>query len=312
MNVARTPISISRAVEDAWRGMVAQLFRPFDISRWLALGFTVWLATLGERGFQFNMSEEWFANGAADILAAFWRDHLALSIALIGLTGFLLVATLVLVTWLRSRGTFLFLSNVARGEALVRDPWRNTAVQGNSLFVAALVLGFLFLAAILAALTPLILGVISGAKEPHSMGRAAASGAIAMAVLMFSVVLVFLMIQFVIRVFVEPAMYLHGLRFIEASRVALRAFAARPGRVLLYAIVVLLLHTAGLIAIVLIGFLTCCCGFLLLLIPYIGAVVLLPYYVFFRLLDLHFIRQFGPEWDAWPPPSPIPAPTGDA
>ena len=44
------------------------------------------------------------------------------------------------------------------------------------------------------------------------------------------------------------------------------------------------------------GLLTCCIGWLLLAIPYIGAVVMLPIYVTFRSLDLEFLGQFGAEY----------------
>ena len=45
------------------------------------------------------------------------------------------------------------------------------------------------------------------------------------------------------------------------------------------------------------GCMTCCIGFLILMIPYIGTVVLLPMYVTFRGLDLEFLAQFGEEYD---------------
>ena len=46
-----------------------------------------------------------------------------------------------------------------------------------------------------------------------------------------------------------------------------------------------------------IGMMTCCIGFIVLAIPYIGAVILLPIAVFFRLLGLEFLRQFGSQYD---------------
>jgi hypothetical protein len=57
------------------------------------------------------------------------------------------------------------------------------------------------------------------------------------------------------------------------------------------------------------GFLTCCCGFLLLAIPYINAVVLLPVLTLLRLYNLEFVRQLGPDFDLLtqePPPPPTP------
>ena len=38
-------------LERAWQRMTAQLFRPFDLVKWLVLGFSCWLARLFEGGF---------------------------------------------------------------------------------------------------------------------------------------------------------------------------------------------------------------------------------------------------------------------
>lgn len=46
-----------------------------------------------------------------------------------------------------------------------------------------------------------------------------------------------------------------------------------------------------------IGFATCCVGFALLALPYISVVILLPIYVYFRLLGVNFMRQCGADFD---------------
>ena len=50
-------------------------------------------------------------------------------------------------------------------------------------------------------------------------------------------------------------------------------------------------------AVMLFGLMTCCCGFLLLVIPYVNAVCLLPVTVFTRHFSIDLLRQFGPECD---------------
>ena len=64
------------------------------------------------------------------------------------------------------------------------------------------------------------------------------------------------------------------------------------------------------LAVLLAGLLTCCCGLVLLAIPYIGTVILLPIVAWERYWSLEFLRQFGPEYDLWagaaPPPDPAP------
>ena len=74
-------------------------------------------------------------------------------------------------------------------------------------------------------------------------------------------------------------------------------------RFVLYALWKLLLGFAALLAILLVGFGTCCIGFLIMAIPYLGAVLLLPVSVFFRFLGPQFLRQFGPDFDVFPDPA---------
>ena len=54
---------------------------------------------------------------------------------------------------------------------------------------------------------------------------------------------------------------------------------------------------------------TCCIAGCLMAIPYIGAVLLLPVFVFRRAYSLYYMQQYGPEFDVIesedaPPPSP--------
>jgi hypothetical protein len=66
------------------------------------------------------------------------------------------------------------------------------------------------------------------------------------------------------------------------------------------------------LGIIVAGFLTCCIGFLILAIPYVGSVVLLPVSYLFRALSVEFLEQFGPEYVLFPattspaPPAPMP------
>ncbi|MHC4363408.1 MAG: DUF7544 domain-containing protein, partial [Planctomycetota bacterium] len=49
------------------------------------------------------------------------------------------------------------------------------------------------------------------------------------------------------------------------------------------------------------GFLTCCCGFFLLAIPYIGTVLMLPLLIFSRAYSVLYFRQFGAQFDVFGP-----------
>ena len=62
----------------------------------------------------------------------------------------------------------------------------------------------------------------------------------------------------------------------------------------------LFLYIFFIIVVVLTGVFTCCCGFLLVALPYIGSVVTLPIFYTFRAYSLEFFEQFGPDYKIFP------------
>jgi hypothetical protein len=46
---------------------------------------------------------------------------------------------------------------------------------------------------------------------------------------------------------------------------------------------------------------TCCLGWLVLIVPYIGTVVTLPMWYTLRAFSLEFLAQFGADYDAFAP-----------
>ena len=87
-----------------------------------------------------------------------------------------------------------------------------------------------------------------------------------------------------------------------------RLFTANIGHFIGYALFVLVLVIPVVIVVVLFGCMTCCCGFLILAIPYISDVILLPLTYTYRAFGLEFLEQFGPEYRLFPvPENPPPA-----
>jgi len=68
----------------------------------------------------------------------------------------------------------------------------------------------------------------------------------------------------------------------------------------LYGLFILFLYIIVGILVVIFGLLTCCIGFLILAIPYIGSVLLLPVAVVFRALSIEFLQQFGEQYKIFP------------
>jgi uncharacterized RDD family membrane protein YckC len=86
----------------------------------------------------------------------------------------------------------------------------------------------------------------------------------------------------------------------RAWSVFLKLFSRRAGHFLLYGIFIFVLIIMVVIAVIIFGFVTCCIGFLLLIIPYVGSVVLLPVSYTFRAFSVEFLEQFGEEFTIFP------------
>ncbi len=101
--------------------------------------------------------------------------------------------------------------------------------------------------------------------------------------------------------FVVPIMYMRRIGVLEAWRVWFREMlSGNLGTFVLYFLfkIVILMSVTALTLVALCG--TCC----LILIPYVGAVILLPLSVFTRCYSLCFIEQFGDNWVVYPPLEP--------
>ena len=291
--------SVIEAIPAAFRRMARTLFQPFDIGKWFVLGFCAWLAQLGEGGgpnFNFNTGggggPGGGGGGGLGDAGEWIEEHVAI-LVLVAIGVFLaIVAIGALVTWLSSRGKFMFLDGVARNRGAVVEPWRRFRVPANSLFWFRFLFGLAILVA-LAILGGLCLGVawIDIAREEFG---GAAVVAIAIGALgLFAIILVASVINVVLGDFVVPVMYLRGRRVLEAWGVFWRDLATgHIGPLLLFYLMKWLLGMAVGIVAMLACCLTCCIAAL----PYIGTVVLLPVFVFLRCYSLCFLEQYGPQW----------------
>jgi hypothetical protein len=94
-------------------------------------------------------------------------------------------------------------------------------------------------------------------------------------------------------------MYKHRILATEAWNRFLSIHWAYFGYFLLYAIIVALLWLGIFVAIIMLGLMTCCCGFIILAIPYLGTVILLPIYYIFRAYSVEFLAQFGDDFNVF-------------
>jgi hypothetical protein len=298
------------------------LFTPFRLETWLVLGFAAFLSDWfsggwGHSGWEQKSKLGYFPGGhfptpslpgfhLQDLLPALvWGPLLAGLIALALVVG-------VVFLWLGSRGKFVFLEGVALGRAAIVEPWNRTAPLGNSLFLWKLgftiVSGVLIFGLIFATIGTAFLGWL-GFHEPVAMAPPILGGI----ALVGFVGLLAAFVGLLLDDFVVPLMYRHGIRANEAWRRFLPLLHEHLGQFVLYALLVLVLFVAVGAAVVAAGFATCCVGFLLLMTPYVGQVVLLPLHVAYRAFGPEFLAQFGPDFQVFAagpaaPAPPTPAP----
>lgn len=306
------PIAFIAPLEAGWARMKKLLFSPFDLSRWMIIGFTAWLATLGEGGgaSAINAPDSSNHHGSG---GNFVSEHLALIIA-IGLVVLLFaLAVGLVVSWVSSRGKFMFLDNVVTGVARVAEPWRRWKKQGNSLFLWSVGFGFIILGAVM-LVAGLGLALAWPDMRAHVFHFRALIGVVIGGLLLALIIVPACCIGVFLTDFVVVLMRRNEITTTAAWGVFLRLFRSRPGPFILYLLLKLAFGMVVGMAVLLAGILTCCCGFIILAIPYIGTVAILPILAWERYWSIEFLRQFGPEYDldaAAVPPS-LPAPPAGA
>ncbi len=287
--------SILAPLSPAWSATKATLFRPFNLNRWMGLGFTAWVALIGQSGCSIDIpidSEE-TKTSMVFLGEQLWDRYAGLITAGLVALAVLALLTGLLLAWLRCRGAFMFLDNVVRQRHEVAVPWQRSRPAGNALF--RWTLGFALAAALglALALTPLL--ALLPAHGP--LTPPIAIGLTAPLVLIWVVVVLY--VRLFLDDFVVPLMWRDGL----SPRLAWRKFYTLFQPVPLTFIGYGLFQTAMALLLMLIlfvgGCLTCCCLFVILALPVVWAIILLPALLFLRLYSLEFLRQFGPDCDVW-------------
>lgn len=287
--------------------MSALLFRPFDLGNWFALGFTAWLATLGESGeFSANFSVPREAS-SDEAIAAFLREHFAIVATGAGLVLVFGLAMALVLLWVKSRGKFMFLDNVLNNRRLIAEPWRRFRAAGNSYFRWTLVL-ILVVVVVIASLAGTGIAIAWPAIRLRSFDQSALLSILITGPLLLLTGIATGYVALFLDNFIAPLMYRYHLTATTAWRAFRRLLGRYPGAFIVYGLFVYVLVMAATMALLLGGCVTCCCGFIVLAIPYLGAVLMLPLTVFFRLYSVEFLKQFGPEWNVEAPDAPPPLP----
>jgi hypothetical protein len=298
----------------AWHRMVRMLFQPFRIEAWLTLGLAAFLAELGRwpgggnggsrTGIKAERGPDGMLQDAAQRIYEFVQQPWVIAAA-----GMLIAAVVVggvLVTWLSARGRFVLLANVASGRPTFMEPWRQTARLGNSLFFFQLALGLLMAGLVLAMLLGPLAVTVTGVLREGVFKAPALAAMLLPLVFLVPAVLAVAIVNAITVHFVMPVMLRHGLGVLDAWRRLMPLLGANLGHFIAALLLMFVLATAVGIGVVVVGFATCCVGFLLLGAPYVGDVLMLPVHLTFRAFGPEFLAQYGSEWDVFEAGAPDP------
>ncbi len=296
-------IAFFEPLNRAWERMKHILWQPFDLAKWLVLGFSAWLAGLadgaGGGGWKWMADDNDFP-GRYDLHSngeAFRHAGEALIwLPIIAVVVMAVAAILLLIVWLSSRAKFIYLDNVIHNRAQIVEPWHRFRDLGNSLFLWRV--GF-FVACGLIILLLLLLFFAPAATLSFSDALAGLSYA-AMALGILVMIVVGILAAFVglfLEGFVIPIMYKFDIKATEAWRYFLPWLKTRPLPFFLYGLFVLALGFCVVVIFGLACMLTCC----IVALPYVGTVILLPIWVTYRLFSVEFLAQFDPGFDLFIP-----------
>ncbi len=316
MNGVRPRIEIFRAFGEAFDLTNKILFQPFDLKKWLVIGFAAFLSGhLAGVGFNFPSPFGNFQSHRTtpEVISPHfeqWKPWLVVAVVVLALFFFALVIAL---TWLKARGNFIFTDCVVRNRAAIVEPWREYRKEGNSyfLFQLAVMFAVLLLAGLILASFIGLAWLKQGAGETGSITLIGLLGFLG---LFWVSIVIFVSIA---TYFMVPVMYRRRCRAVEAFRDVTRLIWHHLGSFFLLCLFGMVL----ILAVLMIGAIVTCATCCLAALPYLGTVILLPLFVCLRAFGLLFLRQFGPDYDVWasfmPPeflpilsgPLPAPPPT---
>ena len=312
-------ISNMIAAENAFRHTVKLLFKPFNFIAWLMLALSAWLSQIGtelsawtneivKAVLKSYINEDKEAvNSAVREIGAGNISALKNIIDIDGLRAInplwivlgvgLFLALWVLLLWIRSQAQIIFIDNLVHKTTRVLSSFREHFQAGNSIFLwkiiyhlAAPLLVFGLSAFPLLLAVPWIKGCVAVHKISMPNGVAITGFVIAVTLLMF-LSLAMKLLVFYFDEFIVPIVFIRRCNAFQATWIGAGLFKSHTWTFIKYALLYFLLYMAGGMLVMLVVLATCCTAFLLLMIPYVWAVLMLPLLVFYRLFGLELLNQ---------------------
>src|SRR5437763_2103901 len=148
MNGSNSNIEIFKPFGEAFELMKKILFQPFDLKRWLVIGFAAFLAGLSG-GFHssFNPSSRWSSRNDQKAIADSLRQFGSAGqmewwvIVLIIVGALIVLAIILTLMCLGARGRFILADCIVHNRAAIIAPWKAFRTEGNSFFLFCLLIG---------------------------------------------------------------------------------------------------------------------------------------------------------------------------
>ena len=312
MNGNEPRIEIFKPFGEAFDLMKKILFQPFELKKWLVIGFAAWLANLGAGGggignFNYPDNRREGAEKFNEVIGQISQPVLITGICVLICVVLLLIVRF---AWLRARGRFILVDCIVRNRAAIVEPWKQLRAEGNSFFLFSLLAVLVVIAVIVIAGLVLIVPFMPW----HGQAQPSVAFWIGFSLLLFVAVCLAFVWALVSQLMI-PIMYRQRCPARLAFAQVVDLVSSHPGPILLYVLFLLLLAVAAVMMSCAVTCATCCIA----AIPYVGTVILLPIPVTLGAFSLLFLRQFGPDYDVWTglmPPEispeflPPPAPSG--
>src|SRR5438309_9781642 len=145
MNGVRPRIEIFRPFGEAFELTNKILFQPFDLKKWLVIGFAAFLSGhLAGVGFNFPSPFGNFQSHRTtpEVISPHFEQWKPWLVAVVVVGALLFFALVIALTWLKARGNFIFTDCVVRNQAAIVEPWREYRKEGNSYFLFLLAVMF--------------------------------------------------------------------------------------------------------------------------------------------------------------------------
>ena len=238
-----------------------------------------WPPDFGDVAAWLQRASEWLAAHATLIALG----------AVLGLLVFGVVAAVVL--WVNARGVFMYADAVATGRAEVSRPWRQHATAASSYFGWSLGITFAVVFTLLFAAGLVVVTVFAfvAGRLQGTGGWLILAAMVPVLVLLALALPLLALAGLALRDFVAPLQLATGLPCGDAARLLESLVVAQPGAFVLYLLLKLLVVVATGLVVVIGGCLTCCLGFL----PVVMQTAFQPLFHFERGLSLMLLRQLG-------------------